>query len=118
MLGYHRKEGELTGAEGGRGALAQSSSKKGRGSGRGWCAEAWSSDGSFYRRPGQEAAKDQLAQARDATAAMGVHSAGDETSRAGCEHSDLRGGAVPNFTGAGVMTRRRGEGGDRRGLRR
>jgi hypothetical protein len=99
-------------------ALAQSSSEKGRGSGRGWCGEAWGSGGSFYRRPGREAAKGQLAPARDATTAMGAHSAGDETSRASCEHSDLRGGAVPNFTGAGVMARRRGEGGDRRGLRR
>jgi hypothetical protein len=53
--------------------------------------------------------------ARDATAA---HSAGDKTSRAGCEHSELRGRAVPNFTSAGVMASRRGEGGDRRGLRR
>jgi hypothetical protein len=43
----------------------------------------------------------------------------DETSRASCEHSELRGGAVPNFTGPGVMARRRGEGGGhRRGLRR
>jgi hypothetical protein len=41
----------------------------------------------------------------------GAHIAGDETSRAGCEHSELRGGAVPNFTGVGVMARRRGEGG-------
>jgi hypothetical protein len=48
----------------------------------------------------------------------GAHSAGDETSRAGCEHSELRGGAVPNFTSAGVMARRWGEGGHRRGLRR
>jgi hypothetical protein len=40
----------------------------------------------------------------------GAHSARDETSRAGCEHSELRGGAVPNFTGAGVMARRRGGG--------
>jgi hypothetical protein len=39
-----------------------------------------------------------------------VHSAGDETSRAGCEHSELRGGVVPNFTGEGVMVRRRSEG--------
>jgi hypothetical protein len=48
---------------------------------------------------------------------MGAHSAGDETSRAGCKHSELRGGAVPNFTVAGVMPIRRGEGGDRRGSR-
>jgi hypothetical protein len=38
---------------------------------------------------------------------MGAHRAGDETSRAGCEHSELRGRAVPNFTGAGVMATRR-----------
>jgi hypothetical protein len=46
----------------------------------------------------------------------GAHSAGDETSRAGCEHSELRGGVVPNFTGARVMARRRGKGGSSTGI--
>jgi hypothetical protein len=70
---------------------ARFGSGEGRGSGRGRCEEGWSSGGSFYRVSGREAAKGQLAPARDATAAMGAHSAGDETSRAGCEHSELRG---------------------------
>jgi hypothetical protein len=48
----------------------------------------------------------------------GLYNTGDETSQAGCEHSELGGcGAVPNFTGAGVMARRWGDGGHRRGLR-
>jgi hypothetical protein len=38
----------------------------------------------FYRRPGREAAKDQLAPARGTSAAMRAHSARDETVRADC----------------------------------
>jgi hypothetical protein len=83
---------------------------RGGGGGRGWCGEGGARAILFIGAPGREATKGQLAPARDATAATGVHSAGDETSRADCEHSELRGGAVPNFTGAGVMVRRRGEG--------
>jgi hypothetical protein len=36
----------------------------------------------------------------------------------GCEHSEVGGGAVPNFTSVGVMAVREREGGGRRGLRR
>jgi hypothetical protein len=36
----------------------------------------------------------------------------------GCEHSELGGGAVPNFTGAGAMAVREREGGGRWGSRR
>ena len=83
---------------------------RGGGGGRGWCGEGGARAVLFIGAPGREAAKVQLAPARDATATTGVHSAGDEISRAGCEHNELRGGAVPNFTSAGVMARRLGEG--------
>jgi hypothetical protein len=46
--------------------------------------ERWSSGGPFYRRLGRETAKVHLVPARDTTAAMRVHGAGDETARAGC----------------------------------
>jgi hypothetical protein len=69
--------------------------------------------GPFYRRPGREAAENQLAPARCTTAAMMAHSAGDETARAGCRVRVLaqctRGKAVPNSIGSGVMAVRERE---------
>jgi hypothetical protein len=85
------KEGELTGVEEGCGGAELDSAQGRGGSGRGRCEEGWSSGGSFYRRSGREASKGQLAPVRDAMAVMGAHSAEDETSRASCEHSELRG---------------------------
>jgi hypothetical protein len=52
-LGYHRREGGLTGAKEEGGALARLSSGKGERGGRSWCEENWSSGGPFYRRPGR-----------------------------------------------------------------
>jgi hypothetical protein len=54
---------------------------EGRGSGQGRCGERWSSGGPFYKCPGKEAAKSQLAPARGIAAAMMAHSAEDETAR-------------------------------------
>jgi hypothetical protein len=63
---------------------------------------------SFYRHPGKEAVKSQLAPVRGIAAAMMAHSAGDETTRGRlpCESActvHREGEAVPNSTGAGVM---------------
>jgi hypothetical protein len=92
------------------------------GSGRGRCGETWSLGGPFYRRPGKETTKSQLAPARGIAAAMMAHNAGDETARGrlSCESActvHREGEAVPNSTGAGVMAVR-GKGGGRWGSRR
>jgi hypothetical protein len=56
-LGHWRKEGELTGVEGGGGAELDLVRGKGGGSGRGRWEERCSSGSPFYRCPGRETAE-------------------------------------------------------------
>jgi hypothetical protein len=80
-LSHRRGKGDAHQREGRRRRRARLGPREGRGSGRGRCGERWSSGDPFYRCPGKEAAKSQLAPARGITAAMMAHNAGDETAR-------------------------------------